>query len=125
MTDEACPPPKARAGRSLAMVKVLILFGEPTDVDLFASHFEQTHRALLSDIPELSGIEICHVAGVLTGDSPCHLVVQLQFPSEEAMRDGLNSEPGQRMARDFSNFATGGLSILLCRTYEEEIQVVH
>ncbi len=107
------------------MVKVLILFGEPSDGESFASHFEQTHRTLLSDIPGLEGIEVSHVVESLTGDLPCHLVVQLEFSTEEAMQDGLNSESGQTMARDFSNFATGGLTILLCRSYTEPLEVTH
>jgi hypothetical protein len=45
-----------------------------------------------------------------------YLVVELEFSSEKMMRNGLNSELGQTMAKDFSNFASGGVTVLLCHS---------
>ena len=99
------------------MVKVLILFGNPVDTPLFEQHFERVHRPLLAEIPELQAVQINKVAGAVVGESSFHLVVELQFLSEEAMQEGLNSDQGQTMARDLANFASGGVTILLCHAY--------
>ena len=105
------------------MIKVLVLFGNPVDKDFFDQQFEQTHRTLLMRIPNLEALQVNHIAGAVIGDSPLHLVVELQFASEEAMQEGLNSEPGQEMARDFGRFASGGVTVLLCRSHLETIDI--
>jgi len=56
------------------------------------------------------------VAGAVTGENTYHLTVELELSSEEEMQNGLNSESGQIMARDFSNFASGGVTVLPCQT---------
>ncbi len=96
--------------------KVLILFGKPVDEDLFGRHFESVHLKFLDDFEGLQHRSINYVAGSVTGDSPFHLFVELQFATEPDMQRALNSEAGQAMARDFTNFASGGVSVLLCRT---------
>jgi uncharacterized protein (TIGR02118 family) len=80
------------------MVKVLLLFGNPMDRAGFDHYFEQTHRPLLAKLPDLKVLRINHVAGAVTGESPFYLVV------------------GQTMAKDFSNFASGGVTVLLCHS---------
>ncbi len=97
------------------MVKVLVLFGHPNDTDGFDRHFGNIHCPLLKEIPALEAIGINVVEGVVTGESDVYRIVELQFASESAMREGLNSEAGQTMARDYSAFATGGVTVLVNR----------
>ncbi len=108
---------KPVAGTS-ATVKVLILFGKPVDEDLFGRHFESVHLELLDDLEGVRQRSVNHVAGSVTGDSPFHLLVEIQFASEADMQNALNSTAGQAMARDFTNFASGGVSVLLCRAVD-------
>lgn len=100
------------------MVNVLLLFGSPVDRQAFNDYFERTHRPLLVGLPELETLRINHVAGAITGESPFHLIIELNFSNEEAMRNSLNSESGQTMAQDFSNFASGGVTVLLCNSQD-------
>ncbi len=95
------------------MDKVLILFGPPVDDAAFARYFEETHRPLLDRLPLLGAVEANWVTGAVTGDMAVHLLVELCFPSEQALQDGLNSAAGQKMARDYPSFASGGVTILL------------
>ncbi len=95
------------------MYKVLILFGPPLDKAAFVQHFEETHRSILDGLPRLESIEVNWIAGSVTGELPIHLLVELLFPAEEALQDGLNSVAGQKMARDYPSFASGGVTILL------------
>jgi len=98
------------------MVKVIALFGNPIDPPAFDQHFEQVHEPLLAKIPGLQALDINRVSGAAKGDSPFYLITELSFTSEEAMRDGLNSELSQAMARDFGNFASGGVTVLFCQS---------
>ncbi len=104
-----------------AEVKVLVLYGEPADQDLFDAYFEQTHCPLLAKIDRLDALSINRVAGAASGASPYRVVAELHFGSEEAMQEGLNSEAGQKMARDFARFASGGATILFCHSSSEAI----
>lgn len=106
------------------MVKVLVLFGTPVDNVSFDQHLEHTHLPLVAGLPGLAALQTNRVAGAATGDTPFHIVLELQFASEEAMREGLNSEVGQSMARDFSSFASGGVTILLCQSHSEPVGTV-
>jgi uncharacterized protein (TIGR02118 family) len=98
------------------MVNVLLLFGNPVDRAAFNDYFERTHRPLLAGLPELEAFRTNQVAGAIKGDSPFYLIVELEFSSEEVMRYSLNSESGRSMAQDFSNFASGGVTVLLCHS---------
>ena len=101
-----------------SFVKILVLFGRPLDTAEFDRHFETVHRRLLEKVATVRSVSINYVSGSVTGESPFHLVVELFFASEKAMQDGLNSEAGQTMARDYANFASGGVTILPCRSHE-------
>ncbi len=109
----AGPAPPRRVVTASAMDKVLILFGPPVDNAAFARYFEETHRPLLGELPHLGAVEANWVTGAVTGDLAVHLLVELSFPSEQALQDGLNSAAGQKMARDYPSFASGGVTILL------------
>jgi uncharacterized protein (TIGR02118 family) len=106
------------------MVKVLILFGIPEDAGKFDEYFEETHRALLNALPGVYQLIINRVAGVAVGDLPYYLIVEIHFQSEQQMQSSLNSEPGQAMARDYSKFATGGTTVLICQSHSMFIKRV-
>ncbi len=94
------------------MIKVLVLFGTPEDEDTFFPHFRATHLPLLEAVPHVERLTVNRVTGAAMGESPFALIVELEFPSEEAMQQGLNSEAGQAMARDYPAFASGGVTVL-------------
>lgn len=102
------------------MFKVLLLYGNPIDKMSFDRHFEETHRRLLATIPNVEALHVSRVAGSISGEPPYHLVVELKFATEKALQDGLNSESGQTMARDFARFASGGVTILFCTSVDEQ-----
>ncbi len=112
----AGPARPRRAVTASAMHKVLILFGPPLDPAAFARYFEATHRPILDGLPQLDAIEVNWVGGSVTGDLPVHLLVELLFDTEEALQDGLNSVAGQKMARDYPSFTSGGVTILLSKS---------
>ncbi len=100
------------------MHKVLILFGPPVDAAAFARYFEESHRPILSGLPHAEAIEVTWATETVTGDLPVHLLVELLFSTEQALHDGLNSDAGQKMARDYPSFASGGVTILIGKSVQ-------
>jgi uncharacterized protein (TIGR02118 family) len=98
------------------MVKVLLVFGSPKDLADFDRYFSEHHRPLLLRLPDLQHLTEDRVAGAAKGETPFHLIVSLAFDSEDAMQEALVSEPGLAMARDFGNFASGGVSVLFAHS---------
>ncbi len=94
------------------MIKVLVLFGPPKDEEEFFPHFGATHLPLIEAVPCVERLSTTRVTGAAMGESPFALIVELEFPSEEAMQQGLNSEAGQALARDYPAFASGGVTVL-------------
>lgn len=94
------------------MYTVLILFGEPTDSATFARYVEETHRPLLDGLPGADAVALKWVAGRLAGEMAVHLVIEISYASEAALQESLNSRAGQDMARDYANFASGGVTVL-------------
>ena len=101
------------------MFSALILFGFPNDPVAFETHFAEKYRPLLLRIPRLKKLIVNRVAGAAKGDPAFYALVEVQFASEEAMQDGLNSEDGQAVARELELFASGGFDVLFSRTEEE------
>ena len=101
------------------MINVLILYGRPVESEAFDAYFANTHRPLLLGIPNVEQMSINYIAGAAQGDPPYYLIVELRFESEEAMQEGLNSETGKAMARDLSQFASGGATILFAHATTE------
>ncbi len=106
--------------RSEELVNALVLFGVPLDREAFDHHFEERHHPILVGLPNVKEVVTHRIAGAASGDSPFYLIVDLQFPSEEAMQEGLNSQEGQSMAGDLGNFASGGVTILFSNASSSE-----
>jgi uncharacterized protein (TIGR02118 family) len=105
------------------MVNVLTLFGMPVDGAAFDEYFATKHRPLLLQVPNVDQLVINRIAGAASGESPFFLIVELRFPSEKAMQEGLNSEAGQAMARDYGNFASGGVTVLFSQATTQALDI--
>ena len=96
------------------MFSVLVLFGKPVDEGEFRDYFKQTHRPLISQLPNLKNSRANRVLGAVDGIASYYLTLELEFDSVEALQEGLNSDPGQAMAKDYQHFASGGVTVLIC-----------
>ena len=94
----------------------MVLFGTPMEKETFDLHFQKTHCPLIAKLPKLQASSINYVAGAVIGESPYYIIVELEFNTEQDMQNGRNSKFGQLMARDYSNFASGGVTVLFCNT---------
>jgi uncharacterized protein (TIGR02118 family) len=96
------------------VVKVIVLYGHPSDPAAFDDHYANTHRPLVDKLPGLKLFEISRVVGTPEGgDLPYYRIAELSFESQEAMQAALGSPEGQETTGDLPNFASGGATILI------------
>jgi uncharacterized protein (TIGR02118 family) len=94
------------------MVKAVVLYGPPDDVDAFERYYADTHTALATAIPGLQRFEAARAIATPDGSElPYQRIAELTFEDVEALQAGLASEEGQAAVNDIPNFATGGVTI--------------
>jgi len=98
------------------MAQVLVLYNTPADPAAFDRYYRDTHIPLAKKIPGLRSYSINDgPVQALAGASP-HLIAILTFDSMAAVNAALNSPEGQAAAADLPNFASGGVTLLICDT---------
>jgi uncharacterized protein (TIGR02118 family) len=94
------------------MLRVLALYGAPTDPDHFREYYEKTHIPIARKMPGLTGIRWSFDVKGLMGESPYFCICELDFESAEALQAALQSPEGQATAGDVPNYATGGVTLV-------------
>lgn len=95
------------------MLRLLVLYGRPTDPDAFDRHYRQTHIGLAQRLPGLRHYTISRGLGAMQGESPYHLVAELDFDDRNALDAAVSSTEGQAAVNDLGSFATGGVTLLV------------
>jgi uncharacterized protein (TIGR02118 family) len=96
------------------MVKLIVLYGHPTDPAAFERYYEKTHVPLVRQIPNLRNFVAGKVLGTPTGErAPYYWLAELSFDSVEQLRASSGSEQGRSTADDLANFATGGVTLFI------------
>jgi uncharacterized protein (TIGR02118 family) len=101
----------------MTMAKVYALYRQPADAAAFARYYFDRHVPLAKTLPGLRSYEVTR--GPITamgGPAPYHLIAALSFDSRAAIDAALASPQGQATAGDLSNFATGGVDVLITDT---------
>jgi uncharacterized protein (TIGR02118 family) len=94
------------------MVKAVVLYGAPGDVDAFERYYADTHTGLAKAIPGLQRFEAARAIATPDGSElPYQRIAELTFEDMDALQRGLGSEQGQAAVNDIANFATGGVTI--------------
>ena len=95
------------------MVRLLVLYGTPTDARAFDHYYRNMHIPLAKKVPGLRSYSINREAiQALAGNAP-HLVAVLDFDSMSDLNAALTSPEGQAAAADLQNFASGGATLLV------------
>jgi uncharacterized protein (TIGR02118 family) len=97
------------------MVRVLVLYGTPTDPEAFDRYYNENHIPLARQLP---GLLRYTVSKNLGGDAKYYLIAELDWESREAMEAAFASEIGQQTAADVQKFATGGSSLMIYEVAE-------
>lgn len=95
------------------MVKLIVLYGPPTDPAAFDSHYFSTHAGLVAKMPGVRRFEVAKCASMGGGASPYYLQAELWFDDADALRACFDSPEGKAAGGDVPNFATGGATMLI------------
>lgn len=96
------------------MVKLSVLYGQPSDLEAFERYYVETHVPLVEKIPYMQRFEAGRVLGTLDGaEAPYYRVAELWFDGQAAVGDALSSPEGKAAVDDIPKFASGGAVALI------------
>ena len=103
------------------MIRLLVLYGHPTDPEAFDRHYREVHIPIAKKMTGLRKWTIGKVTTTPDGSpSPFYYVADLYMESKEEFEALLASPEGQAAVADVPNYATGGVQFL----YTEVIDVI-
>lgn len=96
------------------MVKIVVLYGAPSDPDAFEDYYANTHLPLAATMPNVRRFEAGKVVATPGGgELPYYRVAELWFDSAEELEASNSSPEGQATVADIANFATGGVTVFI------------
>ena len=93
------------------MHRLTIQYAEPSDPAAFDRQYFDQHVALCKPLPGLRAAAFSKPRVLGRGACP-YLVAELDFDSEEAMKESMGSPEGRAAGKDIRNFATGGVTFV-------------
>jgi len=96
------------------MVKLVVMYGPPTDAAAFEEYYASTHLPLAAKIENVRQFEASRVVGTPSGEAPPYYrMAEVWFDSHEVLQAALATPEGQATTEDIANFATGGVTIVV------------
>lgn len=96
-------------------VKAVVLYPHPTDKETFNRRYQEEHIPLCQQFAHLTQMVMTPVLGGPRGKAEFYQMVELHFPSMEALQADFGSEVGQQTAVHAAEISTGGApTILIC-----------
>ncbi len=96
------------------MTKATILYGHPADPEAFERYYTTTHLSIASKMKGFSKMELTKFISAPDGSKAAfYRMAELFFPGPAEMQETMSSQEGQATAADLTNFATGGVTMLL------------
>ena len=103
------------------MVKLVVLYRRPADVDAFEKHYREVHLPLVRKMPGLRRIELSRFTGAPMGEPRYYMMAELYFDDPAAMRNALGSEEGKAAGKDIMSVAGDVLHMMFADTEEERL----
>ena len=94
------------------MLRVLALYGAPTDPDHFRDYYVNNHLPLVARMPGLLAWRYSFEVAATQGQTPYFAVFEAEFADAAAMTAARASPEGQQVAADVANYATGGAVVI-------------
>jgi uncharacterized protein (TIGR02118 family) len=102
------------------MVKLIIFFRKPADVDVFEEHFANTHVPLINAMPNLRRAAVTRALGAPRGEPPYYLIHEVYFEDMPALTYALNSPEGRAAGADLMVFAREIVSLMFAEVWGED-----
>jgi uncharacterized protein (TIGR02118 family) len=92
--------------------RLVVSYGQPTDPAAFDAYYRDTHAPLALQQPGLVRLTYGHAKSLDPSQPGPYLVAELDFDSEDAMKESMGSPEGRAAGKDIRNFATGGATFV-------------
>ncbi|HEY2519191.1 MAG TPA: EthD family reductase [Streptosporangiaceae bacterium] len=95
-------------------VKLIALYTQPDDPDVFEQHYRDQHLPLVHAFPGLQKVETGRIVAEADGGAILwHRVTEMYFADRDALDAALASKHGQAAAADYAKIAPPGSRLLV------------
>lgn len=98
--------------------KIIVLFGKPSDPQLFDKEYWEEHVPIAKQMPGLRKYTVHKVLSPPRGEPAYYQVVELVFDNMDSLKKATASEIGKESTRHGAKMATGGMTILFAESKE-------
>jgi len=96
------------------MIKATVLYGHPANAEAFEKYYSGSHLPLVAKVQGIVKTEWTKFLPNPDGSAAAYYrMAELYFAGPAEMQQTLGSPEGKAMAADLSNFASGGVTIIL------------
>ena len=96
------------------MAKITVLYGHPDDTEIFENYYVNTHIPITSKMKGMVKLELTKFLSAPDGGKAAYYrMAELYFPGMAEMQEAMGSPEGQAAVADLSNFATGGVTVII------------
>jgi uncharacterized protein (TIGR02118 family) len=92
--------------------RLVVSYGQPDDPAAFDAYYRGTHAPLALAQPGLVRFTFGHARSLDPAPPGPYLVAELDFDSEDAMKESMGSQEGRAAGKDIRNFASGGATFV-------------
>ena len=98
--------------------RIIVLFGMPTDPQLFDKQYWEDHVPIAKKMPGLRKYTVHKVVPPPRGEPAYYQVVELEFDNMDSLKKAVASQPGKDSGSHGMKIATGGMTFLWTETKE-------
>jgi uncharacterized protein (TIGR02118 family) len=96
------------------MIKLTVLYGHPTDRAHFEYYYSNTHLPIASKMKGIEKVEYTKFISAPDGTKPAHYrMAEFWFQSAQDLAMTMDSPEGKAAGADMSNFASGGVTLII------------
>lgn len=106
------------------MIKLIIFFRKPADVQAFEEHFSHRHVPLIAAMPGVVRTSVARALGAPRGEPPYHVIHEVYFADMAALNYALNSAQGRAAGADLMTFARDIVSLMFAEVWGEDLTEV-
>jgi len=86
------------------VVKLVVLYTEPEDIQAFEKHFTEVHTPLVHKMPGLKKLEKTRFTGGPLEPARYYMMAEVYFDNRDEMMASLSSAEGMAVAKDVMTF---------------------
>ena len=98
--------------------KIIVLFGKPTDPQLFDKQYWDEHVPIAKKMPGLRKYTVHKIVSAPRGEPAFYQVVELEFDNMDSLKNAISSQAGKDSGRHGVKIATGGMTFLYAESKE-------